>query len=78
LGIPRRSRSWRRIFGVILLAVSMVTLIGCGGGGGSGGGGGGGTGTGGTTLGTYSVTVIGVDQASGTIRSNTTVTATVN
>jgi len=78
LGIPRRSRSWRKIFGVLLFAVSIGTIVGCGGGGGSSVGGGGSTGTSGTILGTYTVTVIGVDQATGTVKSNTSLTVTVN
>jgi hypothetical protein len=77
LGIPKRSRSRLWILGVFLLAVSIGAIAGCGGGG-STSSGGGGTSTGGTTPGTYTVTVIGVDQATGTVKSNTAVTATVN
>ncbi|MGA3162337.1 MAG: glycoside hydrolase domain-containing protein [Terracidiphilus sp.] len=73
LGFPRHGRSWRKLLGVLLLAASIGAIAGCGGGGSTGGGG-----TGGTTLGTYTVTVIGVDQATGTVKSNTTLTATVN
>jgi hypothetical protein len=76
LGIPGRSRSWRKIFVVFLLAASIGTIASCGGGGGASGGGG--TSTGGTTLGTYTVSIIGIDQATGTVKSNTTLTATVN
>jgi hypothetical protein len=78
LGIPVRSRSWRKIFAVLLLAVSIGTIAACGGGGGNSVGGGGSTGTGGTTPGTYTVTIIGIDQATGSIKSNTALTATVN
>lgn len=78
-GIPRRSLSWRRLFVVLLLAVSIGAFTGCGGSGSStGSGGGGGTSVGGTTLGSYTVTVIGIDQATGSIKSNTTVAVTVN
>jgi hypothetical protein len=75
LGIPRRHKGWRKILGVLLLAVSIGTIAGCGGGGSTATGG---APTGGTTPGTYTVTVIGVDQATGTDKSNTAVTLTVN
>jgi hypothetical protein len=68
----------RAIIGVCVLAVSIGTIAGCGGGGGTTSGGGGGTSSGGTTAGTYAVTVIGVDQATRVIKSNTTVTLNVN
>jgi hypothetical protein len=75
LAFPRRRISWRRFLGALLLAVSVGTIAGCGSGGSSTTGS---SGTGGTSLGTYSVTVLGVDQATGTVKSNTTVTLTVN
>jgi len=77
-GIPRRRLNLRAIIGVCVLAVSIGTIAGCGGGGGTTSGGGGGTSSGGTTAGTYAVTVIGVDQATRVIKSNTTVTLNVN
>ena len=77
MGIPRRSRSWRKIISVLLFAVSIGTIAGCGGGSSSVGGGGS-TGTGGTTIGTYTVTIIGVDQATGTVKSNTILNVNVN
>lgn len=77
-GMPRRRLSWRAIIGICVLAISIGTIAGCGSGGGTTSGGGGGTKSGGTTTGTYAVTVIGVDQATGAIKSNTTVALTVN
>lgn len=77
LGIPRRSRSWRRFIAVFILALSIGTIAACGGGGNTTSGGGG-TSVGGTTLGSYTVTVLGVDQATGAIKSSTVATATVN
>jgi hypothetical protein len=78
-GISRRRKSWQRLLGVVLLTVSIGTTVACGGGGASTGSGGGtGGGAGGTNTGTYTVTVLGIDQATGTVKSNTTVTLTVN
>jgi hypothetical protein len=75
LGIPKRRLSWRKFLGIFLLTASIGTIAGCGSGGSSGTGV---SSSGGTTLGTYAITVFGVDQATGTIKSNTTVTAIVN
>jgi hypothetical protein len=69
-GIPRRRLSWQKLLGVVFLIVSIGTITGCGGGKS--------TGVGGTTPGTYTVTVLGVDQTTGAIKSNTKVTLTVN
>jgi hypothetical protein len=77
-GIPRRRLNWRAILGVCVLAVSIGTIAGCCSGSGTTSKGSSGTSSEGTTTGTYAVTVIGVDQASGVIKSNTTVDLTVN
>jgi hypothetical protein len=76
LGIQRRRRlSWQKLLGIFLLAASIGTIVGCGGGSSANTGG---SSTGGTSLGTYTVTVLGVDQATGTVKSNTIATLTVN
>ena len=74
-GIPRRRLSWQKLLGVVFLIVSIGTITGCGGGSSSNTKS---TGVGGTTPGTYTVTVLGVDQTTGAIKSNTKVTLTVN
>lgn len=76
LGIPwRRRLSLQSLLEIVLLAASIGTIAGCGGGGSASTGGGS---TGGTSLGTYTVTVLGVDQATGAVKSNTTLTLTIN
>jgi len=78
LGVPTR-RPWTTL-AVAVILLSSIGWIGCGGGSGSSGktttttGGS----TGGTTAGTYTVTVTGVDAATGKITANTAVTVTVN
>jgi len=77
LGVPRRRLSWQKLLGVLVLALSIGTITGCAAIGGPNSGEGP-TASGGTTAGTYTVTVIGVDQATGTVKSSTAVTLTVN
>jgi hypothetical protein len=82
LGIPKRSRRWRSMLGMVLLLISLSgATMACGGsGGGSGSGSGTGSGTGtsststgdpGTTPGTYVVTITGTS-------GSTTATCTLN
>ena len=79
LGVPRRSRRWRAMLGMVLLLISLSgATMACGGSGGSGGGNGGSTSAGGTstgdpgtTSGTYVVTITGTS-------GSTTATCTVN
>ena len=75
LGIPARRRSWRMILSVLVLIAGFGVLSGCGGSGGSG------SKTPsdpGTTAGTYTVTVTGVDSVTSSIKASTTFTLTVN
>ncbi len=72
-GVPRRRR-WIP-FALVLLALSVSWMAGCGGTSTSGGGGAGSTGT---SAGAYTVTVTGTDAATGKITATTAVTVTVN
>jgi hypothetical protein len=82
LGVPRRRR-WAGLLGALVLLVVTASAIGCGGSSSSGTTGTGTSGTGtsgtaGTTAGAYTVTVTGVDAASGKIAETTAVAVTVN
>ncbi|MDI3253849.1 MAG: protease pro-enzyme activation domain-containing protein [Bacillota bacterium] len=72
LVVPARRRSWKNLLGLVLFAVVLSSVLGCGGS--SNGGGGGGGGNPGTTAGTYTFTVTGT---SGSITASTTVNVTV-
>lgn len=76
-GIPAHRRAWRAMT-ALLFAAFVAGTLGCGSSGGSGGGGGGGHTIPGTTAGNYTVTVTGVDAATGQLTSGTAVTLTVN
>lgn len=71
-GIPARRKAWRTLSMLMLLGMVVIS-VGCGGSSSSGGG----SGSGGTTAGSYSVTVSGVDAATGKISAHTTVSVTV-
>lgn len=65
--IPARRKSWRAILGLIVFAIAISSVIGCGGGSSNSGGGGS---VGGTTTGSYVITVTGTSgstSASGTV-----------
>jgi hypothetical protein len=73
-GIPARRRSWRTMFGMLALLITLACGMTACGGGGSGGSSGGSSSTPGTTAGAYTVTV---SATSGTITEMGTVTLTV-
>ncbi len=73
-GIPSRRRRWLSMV-VLLFVVAAAGTIGCGGKASSGGGGG--TGTAATTAGTYTFTVTGTDSVTGSVKTSTTVSVTV-
>jgi hypothetical protein len=73
LMLPVRRRRYARLLGVVVLAVSLAAA-GCGG----ASGGTTTTGNSGTTAGTYTVTVTGVDAATGKITASTAVRVVVN
>ncbi|MGB7986427.1 MAG: hypothetical protein WCF54_14770, partial [Terracidiphilus sp.] len=70
-GLPARRRGWRRMLGLLALAVFCVGgVLSCG-----GSGGGGGSSNPGTTPGAYTVTVTG---STSSVTESTTLTVTVN
>ncbi len=75
-GIPARRRSWRSMFGILLVMATLGSLAACGGGGSST------TSTpppnSGTTAGTYTFTVTGTGNPTVTPAPTTTFTAVVN
>jgi hypothetical protein len=73
-GIPSRRRRWISMV-VLLFVVAAAGAIGCGGHSSSGGGGG--TGTAATTAGTYTFTLTGTDSVTGSVKTSTTVSVTV-
>jgi len=72
LMLPARRRRYARMLGLVVLAVSFAAA-GCG-----GSSSGTTTGNSGTTAGTYTVTVTGVDAATGKITASTAVSVVVN
>ena len=77
LGIPARRRSWRSMFGMLVLMAALGGLAACGGAS-SGGGGGGGGGSTGTTYGTFTFTVTATGTPAQSTGNTTTFTVTVN
>jgi hypothetical protein len=73
-GIPRRSRNWRSMLGMVVLLAALGSLAACGG----GGGGGGTTTTPGTAAGTYVFTVTGTGTPAVTPAPTVTFTVIVN
>jgi hypothetical protein len=74
-GIPRSSRRWRAMLGMLaLLSFALGGMTACGGGG-SGGRSSGGGGNPGTTLGSYTITITGT---SGSLTETGTLALTVN
>jgi trimeric autotransporter adhesin len=84
-GVPARRRAWQTMLG-LLVAIFLISGIGCtnvqgptgSSGGGSGGGGGSGQTIPGTTAGAYTFTVSAVDAITEQLHSTTTITVTVN
>jgi trimeric autotransporter adhesin len=83
-GIPARRRAWQTMLG-LLVAIFLISGIGCTniqggktGGGGGGSGSGGGQSSPGTTAGAYTFTVSAVDALTQQLHSTTTITVTVN
>jgi ABC-type glycerol-3-phosphate transport system substrate-binding protein len=70
--LPIRGRRWSRLLGMIVLAIAF-TAAGCGGSSGTQQ-----TGASGTTAGTYTVTVTGVDASTGKITETTALSVVVN
>ena len=72
-GIPKRRRSWRSMFGIVVAMVGLGILTSCGG----GGGGGGGSSKPGTTAGTYTFIVTGTGTPAISPAPTATFTVTV-